>query len=109
MKDKQMGELLLQAVNKDHVYFFHALQTRVVPGLVWHKRLGHCGDRILTRLRQHKLISNCSSFNNDCVSCKLGKSHRLPFSDVTHDTTAPLQLIYYDVWQSPVLSNLGFK
>ncbi|CAH9131622.1 unnamed protein product, partial [Cuscuta epithymum] len=109
MKDNHTGELLLQALNKDHVYPFHALQARVVTGPVWHKRLGHCGDRVLGRLRQHKLISTSSSFIHDCVSCKLGKSHRLPFRDVTHDSTAPLQLIHSDVWQSPVLSNLGFK
>ncbi|CAH9092886.1 unnamed protein product, partial [Cuscuta europaea] len=105
MKDNQTGELLLQATNKNHVYPFTALQARVVPGPVWHKRLGHCGDRIICTLRQNKLISTSSSFTHDCVSCKLGKSHKLPFSDVIHDTSAALEIIHSDVWQSQVASN----
>ncbi|CAH9053761.1 unnamed protein product, partial [Cuscuta europaea] len=100
------GDLLLQASNKDHIYPFSAFQAQVVPGPVWHKRLGHCGDRVLCTLRRNNFISCSSSFLHNCVSCKLGKSHRLPFKDVTHDSTFLLQIIHSDVWQSPILSNL---
>ncbi|CAH9114549.1 unnamed protein product [Cuscuta europaea] len=84
------GVHLLQGSNKNHLYPFHALQATLVPGPTWHKRLGHCGERVLQRLRQNKLISVSSSFLHNCVSCKLGKSHRLPFSDVIHSCTVPL-------------------
>ncbi|CAH9137156.1 unnamed protein product, partial [Cuscuta epithymum] len=109
MKDNQTGAHLLQASNKDHLYPFHAFQTTLIPGPTWHKRLGHCGDKVLQRLRQNNFISLSSNFSHNCVSCKLGKSHRLPFHDVFHSCTAPLEIIHSDVWQSPVISNLGFK
>jgi histone deacetylase 1/2 len=33
-----------------------------------------------------------------CDACQQGKSHQLPFSLSTRVTTAPLEIIYYDVW-----------
>ncbi|CAH9077265.1 unnamed protein product [Cuscuta europaea] len=104
--------------NKDSVYPFPAtyqppaslaLKTTLVSGPVWHNRLGHCGDHILLSLTKNKFISSTSTFSHDCVSCKLGKSHRIPFQDVIHNFIASLQLIHSYVWQSPILSNLEFK
>lgn len=37
----------------------------------------------------------------------MGKAHRLPFVSVELYST-PFFLIHSDVWQSPVISNLGF-
>lgn len=45
----------------------------------------------------------------DCVSCCSAKSHRLPFQDVIHSFDKPLQLVHSNLWQSNILSNLGFK
>lgn len=39
----------------------------------------------------------------------LGKSQRLPFHLVIHCSSSPLDIIHSEIWQSPVLSNLGFK
>ncbi|CAH9096980.1 unnamed protein product, partial [Cuscuta europaea] len=86
-----------------------ALASIPSPGPVWHRRLGHCGETVLRLLRSRKLISSSSNFEHDCISCHLGKPQRLPFSDASHTSSAPLQLIHFDVWKSPVLSNLGFK
>ncbi|CAH9075161.1 unnamed protein product [Cuscuta europaea] len=106
MKENHTGAILLQASNRDSVYPFKAtqstssslaLKTTLVSNPVWHKRLGHCGDDVLSSLRKYNLISSTSTFSHDCVSCKLGKFHRLPFHDVTHNFTAPLQLIDSDV------------
>jgi histone deacetylase 1/2 len=33
-----------------------------------------------------------------CDACQQGKSHQLPFSLSTRVTTAPLEIIYSDVW-----------
>jgi len=43
------------------------------------------------------------------MTCRLTKSHRLPFTLVEHCTRFPLELIHSDVWQSPVLSHQGYK
>ncbi|CAH9092293.1 unnamed protein product, partial [Cuscuta epithymum] len=108
MKDNHKGATLLQASSRDSVYPFRAayqqpsslaLKTALVSGPVWHNRLGHCGDRVLSTLRKNNLISNASTFSHNCVSCKLGKSHCIPFDDVIHNFTTPLQLIHSDVWQ----------
>ncbi|CAH9129275.1 unnamed protein product [Cuscuta epithymum] len=116
VKDKISGAVLLQAPSKGHLYPVSlsypsslALSSVSVPGVLWHRRLGHCGDSILHSLNKQKHISSSSSFSHDCISCRLGKSQRLPFSDASHSCFEPLQLIHSDVWQSPVLSNLRFK
>ena len=43
------------------------------------------------------------------MTCRLAKSHRLPFALVEHCTVSALEQIHSDVWQSPVLSHKGFK
>ncbi|CAH9119048.1 unnamed protein product [Cuscuta europaea] len=102
MKDNQTGATLLHASNKDRTPFTVstpslALFTSTVPGPVWHKRLGHCGDSILSTLQHTHSIFSTRNFHHLCTSCRLGKSHRLPFQDVLHTSTAPLQLIHSDV------------
>ena len=45
-----------------------------------------------------------------CEACQLGKSHKLPFSKSHHSSTAPLELLYSDVWgPSPILSSNGHR
>ncbi|CAH9142791.1 unnamed protein product, partial [Cuscuta epithymum] len=116
VKDKISGKVLLRASSNGGVYPISlssyspvALASHVAPGPVWHRRLGHCGTRILDRLRKTGNILSNSHFSHDCISCRLGKSQRLPFQEVWHKSTSPLYLIHSDVWQSPVLSTSGFK
>lgn len=86
-----------------------ALTSLRESGDTWHKRLGHCGHQILGRLVSNKAIVTYSKFDNICVSCRLGKSHRLPFTLVEHCFSTPFYLIHSDLWQSPVPSNLGYN
>ena len=44
-----------------------------------------------------------------CNSCIINKSHKLPFFDSTLTSNAPLDLIFTDVWSSPVLFNDNYK
>ncbi|CAH9136573.1 unnamed protein product, partial [Cuscuta epithymum] len=111
MKDKLSGEVLLQASSNGGVYPISlsstqpvALISYVAPGPVWHRRLGHCGNRILAKLKKSGSILSTSSFSHDCISCRLGRSQRLPFQEVWHKSIAPLYLIHSDVWQSPIVS-----
>lgn len=70
---------------------------------LWHRRLGHSGNKSISKFSSAK-----NSLHNNCVSCKLGKSHKLPIKDVEHTFNSPLDLIHIDVWKSPIQSNLGF-
>ncbi|CAH9129985.1 unnamed protein product, partial [Cuscuta epithymum] len=107
MKDTISGKMLLQASSNGGVYpipITHsspvALSSQAAPGPIWHRRLGHCGSRILDRLKKSGSVLSTSNFSHDCISCRLGKSQRLPFQEVWHKSTAPLFLIHSDVWQS---------
>ena len=79
---------------------------------IWHKRLGHPSSKIVT-----KVLSDCNiPFQMNkmppffCVSCQMGKSHKLPFRSSHTSYTSPLQLVESDLWgPSPVLSTIGFK
>ena len=44
-----------------------------------------------------------------CTACLCNKSHKLPFSTSSLVSTHPLQIIFYDVWTSPIMSSTGFK
>jgi len=55
---------------------------------------------------------SCTSkyFDFNCSSCPLGKSSRLSLKTTGHQTQAPLNLIFSDVWgPSPMLSSNGFR
>ena len=47
--------------------------------------------------------------SSHCNSCNINKSHKLPFSNSSLTSTAPLQLIFTDVWSSPLHSYDNFK
>lgn len=44
-----------------------------------------------------------------CNSCSSNKSHKLPFSISTLSTNRPLEILFSDVWTSPILSIDGYK
>ena len=64
-----------------------------------HRRLGHCGTRVLDSLRNNKTIH--SSVFRTIVTYRLAKSQRLPFSLVEYCSNTPLQIIHSDVCETP--------
>jgi histone deacetylase 1/2 len=44
-----------------------------------------------------------------CDACQQGKSHKFPFSLSTRVTTAPLEIIYSDVWDPAQTSISGHQ
>ncbi|GJW39714.1 ribonuclease H-like domain-containing protein [Tanacetum coccineum] len=76
----------------------------------WHERLGYPGGKVLRRLVSSNFIS-CNKEKHPilCDACQLGKHMKLPF--VSSDTVinSCFDIIYSDVWTSPILSLLGFK
>ena len=97
---------------------FIALLGIRTSSLVWHSRLGHPSNDVVTRVvRDNNLLllsSNSvsdSNFNKSiiCESCQLGKSKKLSFSASNRVSLSPLKLIHTDIWTSPVMSITGYK
>ena len=77
----------------------------------WHSRLGHPNSSTLRFMLSRFSLPTSSSLSSTlfCNSCSTNKSHKLPFSTSTLKSTCPLDIIFSDVWTSPVLSVDGFK
>jgi len=78
---------------------------------LWHRRLGHPTFRIFQFLvSKNKIICNNKHLNFQCQSCPLGKSSRLSLRPTGHKTSAPLELIFSDVWgPAPLFSSDGYR
>ena len=140
VKDKATGKILLQGKLRDGLYkvslpetkhanpnsshlasFFAALShvqlsKTCFPKLssihLWHFRLGHPSSLILNKVFQQcrTPLSVNQSSTSFCSSCQLGKSHRLYASSSTTKSTAPLQLVFSDVWgPAPIETKEGYK
>jgi histone deacetylase 1/2 len=76
----------------------------------WHARLGHPSSQIVHHiLSRHELPSVSNKSTLVCDACQQGKSHQLPFPVSQHVPTAPLELIYSDVWGPARISVSGHK
>jgi hypothetical protein len=81
----------------------------VVAPTTWHRRLGHPGLDALSSLSQSSFIQCTSKKHDFCHACQLGKHTRLPFCSSSHRAEHPFDLIYLDLWTSPVVSVSGYK
>jgi hypothetical protein len=116
VKDLLTGEIRSNGKTKEGVYersFVvtpHAFSSLKIALINWYFRLGHPTVSILkTILTKHNL--NLSSVSKDfvCNACHCNKSHKLPFSVSTLTSHKPLEIIFSDVWTSPLLFVDGFK
>jgi len=61
-------------------------------------------------ISKNKIICNNKRLNFQCQSCPLGKSSRLSLGPTGHKTSAPLELIFSDVWgPAPLFSSDGYR
>lgn len=110
----------MQGGTKDGVYEWPKLTSTTTPLLTfsttkapyshWHARLGHLSSKILHHLISCRRLdmSTSSGSNFSCDSCHCNKIHKLPFSDSSLTSFAPLELVFSDVWSSPIHSYDGF-
>ncbi|KAI4347888.1 hypothetical protein L6164_008664 [Bauhinia variegata] len=115
VKDRLTGAQLIQGPTRHGIYEWPspapilAFSSVKASALAWHHRLGHPSlstfKNIVSNFRLH--VSSDFSFN--CNSCHCNKSHKLPFSQSTLISNAPLDLIYTDLWTSPLYSIDGYK
>ncbi|PRQ49208.1 putative RNA-directed DNA polymerase [Rosa chinensis] len=78
---------------------------------IWHKRLGHPSNVVVSSMLSKAHISvepdKCTSL---CESCLSGKFTKLPFSLSSEKSSIPFEIIHSDLWgPSPSMSFEGFK
>ena len=117
VKDRKTGETLFQGSNRGDVYcipespLLQVNSNNKMSISDWHCRLGHPALPITQRVLNKLGFSIPTSQNKTiCASCASNKSHRLPFSNFTLTSSAPLDLLFTDVWgPSPITSSDGFR
>jgi hypothetical protein len=110
IKDRKRRKALLQGPCRGGLYplplstskfrklVFHDIK---IPPDQWRSRLGHPSRDIV-----HRVISKnnlpCATFESSCSSvcdaCACSKAHQLPYELSSSTSSAPLQLIFSDVW-----------
>ena len=119
MKDLQTGAILIHGRTKDGVYEWPtkpptsiiAFSNVKASPFDWLHRLRHPYKPILQHLishyKLHTVFALSSSFHYK--DCFYNKSLKLPFSQSSIVSSAPLQIIFYDVWISPIQLIDNFK
>ena len=77
----------------------------------WHFRLGHPSFTIMKNIvsKFSLPLSGLLSSSTHCNVCSCNKSHKIPFSSSTLTSSHPLELLFSDVWTSPIFSIDGFQ
>lgn len=88
--------------------------TSMYPALTkrssdWHALLGHPSSKILHNIISKFSLSTSSLSSSLCNSCSINKNHKLSFSVSTISSYGTVDVIYSDVWTSPIYSVDGFK
>ncbi|KAJ9548563.1 hypothetical protein OSB04_021106 [Centaurea solstitialis] len=113
IKDFQTKQILLCGTTSRGIYELRstsqpfAFHMQSNKSTSWHHRLGHPHFQVLQHLAS--IISTITSSKSNCNSCCINKSHKLPFHGSSFSSNSPLQLIFSDVWSSPITSFDGFK
>jgi histone deacetylase 1/2 len=105
VKDRDSRAVLLRGGCRGGLYNLDVSSIKQVFSSVkvsreqWHSRLGHPATPIVQHILHHYELPSVSVNKAViCDACQRGKSHQLPFSLSTRVTTAPLEIIYSDVW-----------
>ena len=122
VRDLSTGALRLEGKPENGTYQWPKAPTSTPPSLSfasatsttlsdWHSRLGHPAASILQTMLStfHLPLSSKALKNKPCNACSINKMHKLPFSVSTLISTSPLEVVFSDVWTSPLLSIDNFK
>jgi len=79
-----------------------------LPASRWHSRLGHPSTVVVRQVLNKNKVPFVLELNNDsvCDACQKGKSHQLPYPKSTSVSSAPLELVFSDVW-GPASTSVG--
>ena len=119
VKDQVLRQVLLQGQLKNGLYEFPHLTDDAptvfytptmlnITSSLWHSRLGHPTDDILTKALNSFNIAYQRNKRAVCSDCLVAKSHKLPFSLSNSRSFHPLALIHTDLWgPTPTPSTTG--
>lgn len=116
VKDLHTGTTLLRGSTKDGVYEWPisspllAFSSLKASSFEWHHRLGHPAFPILKHIISNNKLGLSSTLSSEysCNACLSNKSHKLSFSTSTIVSFQPLEIVFSDVWTSPIISPDGF-
>jgi hypothetical protein len=76
----------------------------------WHRHLGHPAHDIVLHVIRSNNLSCSGSLSQDhvCDAYLRAKAHQFPYSKSSSQSTAPLELMYSDVW-GPAIGSFGNK
>lgn len=105
------GELYEWPVDPSQAVALTATTTSKNTMSFWHSRLGHPSFSILNNVvsKLSPPIFNTSKHLIFCSDCMINKSHKLPFATSSIVSTRPLEIIFTDLWTSPILSIDNYK
>jgi len=121
VKDLRTGAILLKGTTKDGVYEWPSVKSESSPILAfssvkttssnWHHRLGHPAYPVLQHIISNFSLNLSSPMSKEisCHACHCNKSHKNSFSQSSLVSSLPLEIIFSDVWTSPIVSHDGFK
>nr|GEZ07478.1 ribonuclease H-like domain-containing protein [Tanacetum cinerariifolium] len=105
VKDYHTGQILLRCDSTGDLYPVTqqpSSQTPVVllsfSSTTWHRRLGHPGDDVLSRLESRNLIScHKPKLPALCYACQLGKHAKLSFYNSKSSVDSEFEIIHSDI------------
>jgi transposase InsO family protein len=108
-KGNQVSVLYHVIANLSSV-FVNALEKED-PCVLWHKRLGHMSEKVMTMLVKKNLLKGMKSVHfKKCTDCLAGKQHRVAFKGLPpHKKLELLDLVHSDVCKMSVRSIGGAK
>lgn len=122
VRDLRTGALRLEGRLKNGTYVWPKISTSTPHSLSfasststsmtdWHSCLGHPAFPILkTMLSKFSLpLSSNVLLSKPCNACSMNKMHKLPFSTSILKSSYPLDIVFSDVWRSPLVSINDFK
>jgi hypothetical protein len=103
VKDLETRNMIARCNSSSDLYPFFPPATSTsaflaAPTSLWHRRLGHLGHEVLSKIISSKAIScNKDDSHHLCHACQLGRHTRLPFSSSNSRTTNNFDLIHCEL------------
>lgn len=94
----------LYYISKSSPRVFQAKSTSLQDNQLWHQRLAHPSQPILSTL-----LPNLGKDSISCETCHMSKATRLPFSSSLSRASKMFELVHSDVWGPTSESFDGFK
>jgi len=109
VKDLQTGQTTHKGSCVDGLYRWSALASSVHTvrkdsPTSWHHKIGHPSSSIFKFISLHFSLGTNKFQQSNCNSCQISKSRKLHFQESTLTSSYPLEIIFSDVWSSPILS-----